>query len=294
MKSELRFYWDPDFRPRMPLHYIGKVPGFAQRTFTEVEPTKFLQCYNTGKWRSPVTQGLIKADLMEFENYSSPPTSYSFKLAVDRATHAFHLPTRVPMIHLNDVFQKDLDIWTKSPGLPWIHEGYKTKGDIKRDPEAIRRVRKYWHLVKAGHDIRPPDCLAYVRSHVCDIGDSKIRAVWGYPATVLFGEAVFALPLLRAYKRGGPIAYGYETALGGMKKLYDRMCLYPHFTGLDFKSFDKTVPAWLIKIAFKILRLNIDFVTYEEYGTGDAVRNLINKSEFFHRNIKYTPLLLLL
>lgn len=57
------------------------------------------------------------------------------------------------MIHLNDVFQEDLEIWSKSPGLPWKDLGYKTKGDIKRDPEAIRRVRYFWHLVKAGHHL---------------------------------------------------------------------------------------------------------------------------------------------
>lgn len=56
------------------------------------------------------------------------------------------------MLHLNDVFaKKDLEIWNRSPGLPWKELGYKTKGDIQHDPDAIARIRLFWHKVKTGH-----------------------------------------------------------------------------------------------------------------------------------------------
>lgn len=257
----------------MPIQYIGKVPGFAQRTFTEVRQSQFYPETNTGLWRSPVTQSLIKADLELFHNPVKKPFNINLEFAIAKAYNAFSIPGLVKMLHLNDVFCKDLDIWSKSPGLPWIQHGYKTKGDIKRDPEAVRKVRHFWHRVKAGDDIRPPDCLSYVRSHVCAVGDSKVRAVWGYPATVLFGEAVFALPLLERYKNfPSPFAYGYETAIGGMKKICKRYTAYKHFAGLDFKAFDKNTPRWLIEKAFRILEANINFVEYQDHGVADARR----------------------
>nr|APG78215.1 RdRp [Shuangao partiti-like virus 1] len=179
------------------------------------------------------------------------------------------------MIHLNDVFQEDLDIWSKSPGLPWKELGYKTKGDVRNDPHAVTQIRKFWHFVKEGRKVSPPDCLAYVRAHTAPIGEIKVRAVWGYPATMTFGEAVFALPLIYAYqKRDGPIAYGYETATGGMKKITKRFGHHENFTGLDFSKFDKMTPTWLINIAFDILMLNINFVNYRDYGVADARRTL--------------------
>lgn len=126
------------------------------------------------------------------------------------------------MIHLNDVFRKDLSIWTSSPGLPWTQIGYKKKGDIQKDPDAINRVRWFWHRVKGGQKMQLPDCCAFVRAQVVKRGETKARAVWGYPASVTFGEAVFALPLIEEYKRrASPIAYGYETGSGGCRKLLE-------------------------------------------------------------------------
>lgn len=273
------------------MNYIGRVPGFAQRTYAQVRQTDFLPEYPTGKWRSPVTQTLIRNDLLEFGNSTDMPANLNLKYAIGLAYNDFALPERVKMIHLNDIFQQDLDIWTKSPGLPWRDCGYKTKGDIRKDPEAIRKVRWFWHRVKGGEDMRPPDCLAFVRSHVANIGENKVRAVWGYPATMTFGEAVFAIPLIRAYQRyKRPIAYGYETALGGALRITERFSPYQHFSGLDFQKFDKTVPKWLIDVAFDILSSNIDFVHYDEYGVADARRNVLMynfiKSYFINTTIR--------
>lgn len=263
------------------IKHIGKIKGFAQRTFDAVDQTPFLpEIENLNLWRSPVNQRYIKQDLEEFVLKShTKPKSNTLDLAIHRAYDQFRLPEKVKMLHLNDVFQQDLDIWSKSPGLPWRDCGYKTKDDIRKDPEAVRRVRKFAHLVKGGEDIHFPDCLAYVRSHTCERGQYKVRAVWGYPATISFMEAVFAIPLIRGYQARPeeyrPIAYGFETATGGMKRLVKRFRGEGFYTGLDFRKFDKTVPPWLIEIAFDILLLNIDIVNYAEHGTADA-RRMVN------------------
>lgn len=209
------------------------------------------------------------------------PQNENFKFAISKAYYAFRLNQPVKMIHLYDVFQQDLEICDKSPGLPWRNL-VKTKNDIRTDPEAIRKVRHFWHRIKNSEHMRAPDCLAYVRSHICPIGERKIRAVWDYPATITFGEAVFCLPLIRAFKDKGsdikiknPFAYGYETEIGGMKKICHRFEGYKHYAGLDFKNFDKSVPTGLIEMAFGILMANIDFIRYDEYGIADASKMII-------------------
>ena len=141
-------------------------------------------------------------------------------------------------------------------------------------------MRKFWHFVKTGEDIKFPDCCVFIRSHTCETDDQSVRAVWEYPATITFGEAVFTAPLIQAYQRlpyeNVPVAYGFEIATGGMHKLKDRFCRSGLFYGrLHFSKFDKTIPAWLIRIAFDILCCNIDFVYYEKYGVANAERMIL-------------------
>nr|UCW41655.1 RNA dependent RNA polymerase [Turkana Partiti-like virus 2] len=257
------------------LRYIGKTTGFASRTFARISKTPYLNDLPepTELWRSPVTQHLIEKDLREFDNSCKRPDSYELDLAIMDAERAFRLENRVKMIHLNDVFQQDLEIWTRSPGLPWKNHGYDTKDAIRKDPDAVQSVRRFWHFVKLGKPISFPDCCAYVRSHITERDSYKVRAVWGYPATITFGEAVFAVPLIRGFQREQKtIAYGFETFLGGCKKIRDYLGGAPWYAALDFKKFDKTVPAWLIHCAFAILARNIDFGNYEDYGTADCLR----------------------
>ena len=131
-------------------------------------------------------------------------------------------------------------------------------------------------MVKYGRTIKAPDCLAFARSHVCETGTRKVSAVWGYPATMTFGEAVFAKPLIEAYREmpefHRPIAYGFETATGGMRKLCNYFSGYRNYAALDFRSFDKTVPAWLVDVAFDILMDNINFHDYQDHGVADVRR----------------------
>nr|QQO81400.1 RNA-dependent RNA polymerase [Soybean thrips partiti-like virus 4] len=261
----------------MPLTRLPSGKGFSQRHKTHSYPSPYLiQFFNEipSKHRSPVTFDLIRKDLLQNSNDSKIPKSLTMKLAILEATKAFQLSSPVKMMHLNDVFKQDLNIWTSSPGLPWRDMGYKTKGDIRKDVDAVNRVRWFWHKVKGGSNIDAPDCCAFVRSHLADYGETKVRAVWGYPATMTFGEAVFAIPLQRAYEKGKyPIAYGYETAVGGTNRLVRECSRFKYKYALDFKSFDKTVPVELIDAAFNILLLNIDFMHYEDYGTADVLKN---------------------
>jgi hypothetical protein len=78
------------------------------------------------------------------------------------------------------------------------------------------------------------------------------------------------------YSKGfSPIAYSYETAKGGAKRLRHRFGMYEHFLSTDYKNFDKTVPPWLIRIAFDILLDNMDFSVYRERGIPDASQLMV-------------------
>nr|QZZ63312.1 hypothetical protein [Vespula vulgaris Partiti-like virus 1] len=249
--------------------------GFSQRHNNDPTPSPFLSCEELTRFRrSPVTLQLIRDDLLRYGNNTKRPSCSMLDLAITHARRAFQLPDPEKMIHLNDIFNRsDLNIWKSSPGLPWKDLGYATKNDIRMDQQAINSIRLFWHRIKYGNKIELPDSCAFVRSHIVEYGEYKVRAVWGYPATVTFGEAVFALPLIEAYQKySSPIAYGYETAVGGAARIIRESKGKYHYA-LDFKNFDKLVPSWLIRIAFDILTLNLNFAEYRDYGVADARRS---------------------
>lgn len=209
---------------------------------------------------SEVSLSHIREDVKKYRPQNTPmPNDLFLKFAIAKAANAFRLPNDVKLLHLNDVFKKDLAIWSSSPGLPWTNQGYKTKGQIRDDPRAIKQVRWFWHQVKKGEPVINNDCCAF-----------KYRAVWDYPATMVFGEAVFALPLIEAYSRTEfPFVYdynhNYETGVDGSRKLYEKMkgqCIL----GIDYKRFVQTVPEWIIRVAFDILFLNLNILEYQDYG----------------------------
>lgn len=60
-----------------------------------------------------------------------------------------------------------------------------------------------------------------------------------------------------------------------MKRVVRRFSGHGCYAALDFKKFDKTVPAWLVDIAFDILLGNVDIGNYREHGVASAVRSLV-------------------
>ncbi|KAJ4448885.1 hypothetical protein ANN_00276 [Periplaneta americana] len=238
--------------------------GFAQCTPGRVGQTSYIDLEVGGsKWRSPLITADIMADISCYHNETPRPRDILLDYAILKTREDFRLPTKVKMLHLNDVFSLDLDIWDKSPGLPWCKIGYKMKGDIRKDPDAVQGVRRFWHYVKGGNHIQLPDCMAFARSHMCQCGERKVRAIWGYPATLTFGEAVFAKPLIEE-----PI----KIWLSMTAPLH--MVLRSQLEACG-NSFDKTVPAWMIDLAFDILLENIDLVNYQDHGVADGRRMLL-------------------
>lgn len=242
--------------------------------------------------RSEISLDGIRADLFQYCNKSNFDfdNDSEMGLAVAMATNAFAVK-QTPLRHICDVINDNtLDIWASSPCLPWTEYGYKSKKDVIAEPENVGSIRKFWSFIKKGKTVIPADSMAHVRSHLIKEGEAnKVRAVWGYPLTMVLGEAMFALPLINAYKKGGtPLAYGYETAVGGTKRIRNE-AKGNYFTALDFTRFDKTVHLWLIDKAFKILEAQLDFTQYED-GSLCKSLGLYRCWDFIKKYFKYTTI----
>jgi hypothetical protein len=242
--------------------------------------TDLLGEYTGGYTRARVTKALIEKDVSEYGRNKLKITD-PLLLEANRITQrAFFTDVPLQPFHLNDIFDMELDIWESSPGLPWIHHGFKKKRDVISNPACRQSIRKFWHFVKTqDRPMSLPDCQANVKSGI-STDTPKVRAIWGYPTTATLFEMCFVKPLTEYYNRyGGPIAYGYDMATGGARKLHRRLAGFRNKYCLDIKRFDKDVPSSLIYMAFESFKLNIDFTAYKGYGIPDA-RQLIRAFDF--------------
>lgn len=211
------------------------------------------------------------------------------KWAISEAFKVFELPERVVPIHLNDIFYMDLEIRGSSPGIPWQRPKYKTKGDVMDCNEARKSIRWYWYKVKKGESVNPLYTRVSYRAQSMNGNTPKIRAVCEYPATMTFGEAQFALPLIEAYKKGTtPMASGYDMRNCGDLKLGHELMKFDHYCSIDCQKFNKTVSNQLIHYAFIILTQNIDFKCYQGHGVPD-IRKLSRAWVYIIDYFKHTP-----
>jgi hypothetical protein len=152
----------------------------------------------------------------------------------------------------------------KSPGLPYKDLGFKTKREVFQDNEQWKDIAGTWQRIGGGVHTCLPDVALFARAQIASLDKQKIRATWGYPASVYIEEARFFYPYLDFIKNGGfdlPIGYQVEMANGGMRYIDQMLHAHPHDTYVmgDWSSFDKTVPPWLIRDAFSIIAAKIDF-----------------------------------
>nr|QVG74790.1 RNA-dependent RNA polymerase [Riboviria sp.] len=212
--------------------------------------------------RAHVTLDYLVSDVMEYDIARVPrlkddPIYVSALQSVRR-----EFVPQVPLVPLTmgAVQQASTTPKDKSPGLPWIHEGYKTKEDVWNDLDAMTRIRTEWILIGKGYSQILPDCLTYARAQICPKDSNKVRATWGYPCSVFTEEARYVYPYLNFLKNRKddyPLAYGIEMANGGMgyiDTMFDNSGEGTRAAMLDWKRFDKMVPAWLIRDAFNIFR----------------------------------------
>lgn len=191
-----------------------------------------------------------------------PRISDSFYIeALSRTRKDFTLSQKSKPRHINDSI-KFFQHPDRSPGLPYTTQGFKRKDEV--DPLIIKQ---YVHHLKYGHYKKcTTPCNAVGKSMVGK--EPKFRVIWVYPAHMTFAEGMFAQPLIHAYKQANGV-YGswIQFSRGHMRYLMSRKKSPKNkWLGWDWSSFDSTIPAWLIRDAFAILRDQLDFSSYEKWG----------------------------
>nr|APG78155.1 RdRp [Hubei partiti-like virus 2] len=151
----------------------------------------------------------------------------------------------------------------KSPGLPLKTQGYRTKGEALADPKVITAIRKQWYAIERQEDVELPDVACYARAQICSRDKNKVRATWGYPLTMYLTEGQYFYPLLDVIKEKAQptIAYGIEIGNGGMQYIQEMLRYHgkKNYVIGDWSKFDKNVPAWLIRDAFKMMARHIQW-----------------------------------
>nr|UUV42342.1 MAG: putative RNA dependent RNA polymerase [Hameenlinna partiti-like virus] len=210
--------------------------------------------------RSWVTQDSLRKSTLGYSHVKYAPAFNDSRLdeaiefVRDEFVHALKEPLKSWTI---EKVMKEGDMpKNTSPGLPYIQQGYRSKADVWKDHH--QDIEEEHIRIREGYRPRTPDCAAFARSIVCEKPKNKVRLVWAYPLEQVLLEAKYVQPLLQAMtsqKIGQTVAYGAETMRGGMEWLNTELHSLPrqNYICIDFSSFDQTVPAWLIRIAFDIL-----------------------------------------
>lgn len=156
----------------------------------------------------------------------------------------------------------------KSCGLPWRERGFKTKGEALADPKVRGSIFRQWEAIGNGRQgFGLPDTCAYFRAQITSPGNNKIRAVWGIPLDVIVEEFRFFHPYIKWLENEDvPIGYHVEMATGGMAYINEMCRNFPNhkYLMVDYQEFDKSVPAWLIRDAFKIIFDSFDLTQVED------------------------------
>nr|QGZ98411.1 RNA dependent RNA polymerase [Plasmopara viticola lesion associated Partiti-like 1] len=154
---------------------------------------------------------------------------------------------------------------TRSPGFPWNTQGYKTKEEVLRSPEARGYIQREWDSIGRGVGWKLPDVQAFHRTVVSPKSKQKVRLTWGFPVDVIAEEARWFYPMWSHVKSvsqtaGTCYGVGLEIGLGGIQYLQDQMVTtgYNALCG-DFSQFDSTVPGWLIRDVFAHMSDWFDF-----------------------------------
>uniref|UniRef100_A0AAU7L0S1 RNA-dependent RNA polymerase n=1 Tax=Zeugodacus cucurbitae partiti-like virus 2 TaxID=3159476 RepID=A0AAU7L0S1_9VIRU len=237
----------------------------------------------------------LRNDLKEYAAVKSPRSHTDSYYMVLESVERDLFPDKdfkiTPWTHGSVIEFEDLPR-NKSPGIPLKQMGYNTKGDALQDPEICKNIRKQWYAIESGRSIDLPDVACYARAQICSREKNKVRATWGFPLTVFLTEAQYFYPFIEYVKQSQSrlLAYGIEMGNGGMQYLNEMTKSYTHPNIIigDWSKFDKTVPAWLIRDAFKILEKHINWSEVQTRKTAERwpVKEFNSKARW-KRLVKY-------
>jgi hypothetical protein len=188
--------------------------------------------------------------------------------AIGKAKKAFKLPWKTEPLDWHQVGQ-----YLRRDTAAGVTFMGSRKGDVME--EIYHETRWLGHRLKQDGkacfnptQVQFPPCLAGQRGAMSEMGAPKTRLVWIYPAEMLVVEGQYAPRMYRQFmdQPQSPLLNGKSS-----QRLYTEWTVNLRegetLYGIDFSSFDTSVPAWLIRVAFNILRQNINWETFQ----GDKV-----------------------
>lgn len=216
--------------------------------------------------RAKLTLSDLRNDLLEYAISKGPRKHTDAYFMVMESVERDLFPDKdfkiIPWTHGSVIKHPDLPR-QKSPGIPLKAAGFRTKGEALDDEVVVGNIRKQWYAIENGRTKELPDVACYARAQICSREKNKVRATWGYPLTVFLTEAQYFYPFIEHIKANGStlMAYGLEMGNGGMQFMNQMALANPtaSITVGDWSKFDKTIPAWLIRDAFKILARHINW-----------------------------------
>ena len=169
-------------------------------------------------------------------------------IALARA--CFSRPSNEPRLRPLNLDSESVRLIVSNPAAS---AGLTAWGETKAQCET--RALNRAHETLAGKK-SPEPCIAFKRTQFND----KTRLVWGYPYSMTLIEGCFARPLIDRFKGRKPLAFGMSSlALGTNLRVSGYHGRYAY--SVDMSSFDASISAKLINIAFDILSTWFDFTS---------------------------------
>jgi len=241
--------------------------AWVRTTLKNFSRERYDQVY--GYTRRPEgSQGMYRS-LLEFSEGKSefhtltPRQRGAMISAIKEARVAFKLPHKSEPLDWHEVgphMRRDT-----AAGVTWMG---KKKGEVMT--EIYHEARWLGHRMKQNGrgrfnpaKMRFPPCVAGQRGAMSEADAPKTRLVFVYPSEMLAVEGFYAPVMYRKFmdQPDGPMLNGKSA-----QRLYTEWCVGlregEKLYGLDFSKFDTKVPAWLIRVAFDILRQNITWDTF--------------------------------
>jgi hypothetical protein len=139
-------------------------------------------------------------------------------------------------------------------------------------PWIFQTGRLHAHQIKSGAINEwsiDQEAQMHVRRHLVLADEpDKLRTVYGYQKFGIIIEVMFLWDYARQIRQYGSrhTLWGYETRKHGHKRIWNQ--LYTgnrknRYLGIDYSGFDRTVPFWLMEIAFEIIFSH--FETWTQY-----------------------------
>jgi len=206
-----------------------------------------------GYTRSGASLDKLKKGIMAYDHeYPDKPNDPLLNEAIDHTFKVFSFKDKQkPLKHSEVPLEAD-----SSAGWTW--SGLRKKEVYS---SALRAAVHQTQLLYKGKYSRKavPPCMAFKRTQLARLPKTKVRLVWGFPIEVTIREGRFAVPLVDLFERmDSPIFHG-KTLLKELPIFIDSLFVNGGTAYVtDWSGFDSTIPPWLIKICFKILRMNLD------------------------------------